>query len=424
MMLISGLISMLRNHMLKAAVAVACIAPNTYAEQPLQAVRGHKVYISPHTPVLHDAVILVRGGKIEKVVPAREARTVASLAPGCDGGVIVAGFQNSHVHFLGKVFEGAAGAPADRLADGLKTLLTAYGFTTAFDIASDLDNTLALRRRIDNGEVPGPRILTAGWPLFPVDGLPSYIDGLNPTVRARLPQPPNMEAATATVRRNLDAGAEATKLFLVTPQAGQGMRRMAPDVAAAAVDETHRRGRLVFAHPTDMDGLRAALASRVDILAHPPLGASAPWSPSLMAELRDSGVSIVPTLKLLKYELSKEKVPPTQAERILTETVSEFGKFVAAGGQVLFGTDVGYMSDADPTEEYELMARAGMSPRAILASLTTVPAQRWNEAARRGRLMPGMDADLVVLQSDPTDTVSSFARVRCTVRQGKVIFRR
>ena len=423
MMLPSGLINMLRTHILKAVLGAAFIAPNAYAEQPQRALHGHKVYISPHAPILHDAVILIRGGKIERVLPAREAQTVAPLDRGCDGGVIVAGFQNSHVHLLGKVFEAAAGAPADRLAGGLKTLLTGYGFTTAFDLASDRDNTLALRRRIDKGEVPGPRILTAGWPLFPVDGLPSYIDGLNATLRSRLPQPASVEAATAVVRQNLDAGAEATKLFLVTPQAGQGLRRMRPDIAAAAVDETHRRGRLVFAHPTDMDGLRAALASKVDILAHPPLGASAPWNPSLMTELRERGISMVPTLKLLRYELNKENVPPTQAEQILTETVSEFGKFVAAGGQVLFGTDVDYMSDADPTEEYTLMARAGMSARAILASLTTTPAQRWNEAARRGRLMPGMDADLVVLQADPADSVANFARVRCTVRQGEVIFR-
>ena len=415
---------MLRTHISRAVLAAACLAPHAYAEQPLRALRGHMVYTSPDKPVLRDAAILVRGDKIDKLVPAREARTIPSLAGECDGGVIVAGFQNSHVHFLGKVFEGAEGAPAGRLADGLRTLLTSYGFTTAFDIASDRDNTLALRRRIDSGELPGPRILTAGWPLFPVDGLPSYISGLNPVLRARLPQPASVEAAAAIVRQNLDAGAEATKLFLVTPQAGRGLRRMRADIAAAAAEETHRRGRLVFAHPTDVDGLRAALAARVDILAHPPLGAPAPWDASLMAELRSSGISMIPTLKLLKYELDKENVPPAQAGRLLAETVGEFGKFAAAGGQVLFGTDVDYMSDADPTEEYELMARAGMSTRAILASLTTAPAERWMEAGRRGRLMPGMDADLVVLRADPAESAANFGRVRCTIRQGKLIFRR
>jgi imidazolonepropionase-like amidohydrolase len=91
---------------------------------------------------------------------------------------------------------------------------------------------------------------------------------------------------------------------------------------------------------------------------------------------------------------------------------------------VLFGTDVDYMTDTDPSQEYELMALAGMSPMQILASLTTTPAERWNEAHRRGRLAPGMDADIVVLNDDPARSVRHFANVKCTLRGGKVIFAR
>src|SRR5262249_58915416 len=111
-----------------------------------------------------------------------------------------------------------------------------------------------------------------------------------------------------------------------------------------------------------------------------------------------------------------------EAERILQDSVHEFGLFAAAGGKVLFGTDVGYVSDADPTEEYVLMARAGMSPLQILASLTTTPAERWNETQRHGRIAPGMEADIVVLEGDPVRDVKQFANVKCTVRGGAVIF--
>jgi imidazolonepropionase-like amidohydrolase len=58
----------------------------------------------------------------------------------------------------------------------------------------------------------------------------------------------------------------------------------------------------------------------------------------------------------------------------------------------------------------------------ILASLTTAPAQRWNEADRRGRVAPDLDADLVVLAGDPADDVANFARVRCTFRGGALIY--
>jgi imidazolonepropionase-like amidohydrolase len=400
--------------------------PPAVADEPdTRVLRGLRVYTAPDAPPIEQGMVLVRGGRIVAAGRAdASAEAAAPLAPGCDGGVIVAGFQNSHVHLLGSVFTHAASRPAAELEAGLQQLLTRYGFTTAFDIASDRDNTLALRARMARGEVKGPRLLTAGLPLFPHQGLPIYLDHLDPAFRAKMPQPDSVAAALATVRQNLDAGTDATKLFLVTPQGPKPAKRLPADIAKAAADETHRRGKLVFAHPTDLDGVRAALQAGVDILAHPPLGTPAPWPPALMDELRAKGVSMVPTLKLLRHELAKEQVPPAVGERIVAESVQEVGRFAAAGGQILFGTDVDYMTDTDPTEEYELMAQAGMSPMQILASLTTNPAARWNEAERRGRIAPGQDADLVMLRSDPARDARAFANVACVLRGGEVIFQR
>ncbi|RQP21890.1 amidohydrolase family protein [Piscinibacter terrae] len=409
---------------------LACLSMWTLAMSPAhaagpaaQALRGTTIYPAPDATPIENGMVLIREGKIASVGMAdKDTEANPPLAAACDGGVILAGFQNSHVHLLGSAFANARTRPAAELEQGLTGLLTRWGFTTAFDIASDRDNTLALRARVDKGEIKGPRILTVGWALFPHDGLPIYIEHLDPAFRDKLPQPDSVDAALATVRQNLDAGTDATKLFLVTPQGPRPAKRMKPDIAAAAAEETHRRGKLVFAHPTDLDGVRAALQARVDILAHPPLGTPAPWPKPLMDQLRAEGVSMVPTLKLLRHELAKEQVPKEIAARIVNESVQEFGKFAAAGGKVLFGTDVDYMTDLDPTEEYELMGQAGMNPMQILASLTTAPAARWNESGRRGRIAPGMDADLVVLEADPREDVKRFAAVKCVVRGGKVIY--
>jgi imidazolonepropionase-like amidohydrolase len=269
-----------------------------------------------------------------------------------------------------------------------------------------------------------PRIMTAGLPLFPPQGLPSYISHLRKELLEKLPQPTSVDATLKVLGENFAAGADATKLFIATPQINIGTKRMSADIAYTAVNETHRHGKLVFSHPTDIAGVQAALAAHVDILAHPPLGAPAPWPELLMRQVRDAGMSMVPTLKLLQFELQKEQVPSATADRILDESVEEFGKFSAIGGQVLFGTDVGYMTDYDPTLEYELMAKAGMTPMQILASLTTLPAARWQEEDRRGRLAAGMDADILVLDADPADSPRNFANVRCVIRSGKVIYAR
>lgn len=383
-----------------------------------------RIYATPDTPAVRGHVVIT-GTKILSVTPASGKRaTAATRAPQCNGGVVVAGFQNSHVHFTGNEFRDARQQRAEALETALAQMLTRYGYTTVFDIASDRDNTLAMRDRIEKGDVRGPRILTAGWALFPPEGLPVYIKHMRPELLAKLPQPGSVDEALKIVRENFAAGADGTKLFLVTPQDHHSVKRMPAAIASAAADESHRQGKLIFAHPTDLEGVQAAIDSHVDILAHPPLGAPVPWPEPLMKQVRDRGMSMIPTLKLLEFELQKERVPPEMTAALLKENAIEVGKFAAMGGQVLFGTDVGYMTDYDPVREYELMAQAGLTPMQILASLTTTPAKRWKEQDRRGVVAAGQDADIVVLDADPADSVRNFAAVRCAIRGGEVIYTR
>ena len=131
---------------------------------------------------------------------------------------------------------------------------------------------------------------------------------------------------------------------------------------------------------------------------------------------------MVPTLQLWGYELAKAKLPAGVRDGIVALAERQLLAFSRAGGQVLFGTDVGYMTDFDPTREYALMAHAGLTPMQILASLTTAPAARWHAADRRGVLKPGFDADLVVLDGDPAADVTRFTAVKCTIRAGKELY--
>ena len=79
--------------------------------------------------------------------------------------------------------------------------------------------------------------------------------------------------------------------------------------------------------------------------------------------------------------------------------VAELGAYSKAGGEVLFGTDVGYTDHFDTTLEFTLMSQAGMTYQQILASLTTNPARRFKSSGHSGRIANGMNADLVVLRS-------------------------
>jgi imidazolonepropionase-like amidohydrolase len=102
--------------------------------------------------------------------------------------------------------------------------------------------------------------------------------------------------------------------------------------------------------------------------------------------------------------------------------VAELGAYSKAGGEVLFGTDIGYTDRFDTTLEFTLMSRAGMTYQQILSSLTTNPARRFGFAGHCGRIAKGMDADLVVLDTDPALDVRAFSSVRYVIRSGKIIF--
>ncbi|MGH8285820.1 MAG: amidohydrolase family protein, partial [Steroidobacteraceae bacterium] len=268
---------------------------------------GTRVYITPDSLPIDDGVVAVEGGKIVAVWPAANVRLRGDMRTSdCSGGVITAGFQNSHVHFTEGAFADAASQPPPNLTHSLESMLTRFGFTTVVDTGSDIANTSALRRRIEQRDVRGPRILTTGVPLYPAAGIPFYIRDLPPALLDLLPQPANATHAVEVVRENFSRGANATKLFIASPQTGGTIKRMPADIAHAAAGETHARGGLVMVHPTDVDGVRDAVAAGVDVLVHttidPP---KATWDPALIRNMLAGGVSVVPTLKLWNYELAK-----------------------------------------------------------------------------------------------------------------------
>jgi imidazolonepropionase-like amidohydrolase len=381
---------------------------------------GGRVQPAPDAPAIADGAVVIEGGAITAVGPRGAVRIPAgAVVLDCAGATVSAGFWNSHVHFTQSVWDAAASAPAERLAAGLRAMLTSYGFVRVVDTGSSPPNTLALRRRIESGEIPGPAVLTAGGSLVPGGGSPFYLRPL------RLPELATRAAAEPMVQAIVDAGADAIKLFSGSMAERDKIVVMPVDVVRAAVEAAHRRSRLVIAHPSDSAGARAAMEGGVDVLAHTfPAELDGPWDRALPALMRARGMALTPTLKLWPYELGKVGLPPEVVQRVLATGEAQVRAFSEAGGQVLFGTDVGYMTDYDPTDEYVYLQRAGLSFAQILAALTTAPATRFGQAARTGRLAVGLDADVTVVEGDPARDIRALARVRYALRAGRVIYER
>ena len=382
---------------------------------------GSKIYLSPGEPPIDDGSIVIHSSHILSVGP----RTAIHVPRGstvidCKGLVVTAGFWNSHVHiFLPGLLHAEKLSP-EQISSQLQEMLTRWGFTTVFDIASVLGNTNLIRHLISRGEVKGPRILTVGEPFWIKGGTPFYVKDFLETNHVSMPEVDSTAQATERVRQQIHDGADGIKIFANSVER-DGVLTMPLDLAQAIVAQAHRAGKPVFAHVSNNQGIEVAIQSGVNILAHTtPIDTA--WTPSLVQRMIAAHMALTPTLTLWDVESKKSHASPDDTEQWRSKAARQLQAFSQAGGQVLFGTDVGYIEQSDTAEEFEWMSRAGMNFGEILASLTTNPAQRFGYSTHSGRIAKGMDADLVILRADPAQSTSAFSQICYTIRNGEIIY--
>ena len=205
-------------------------------------------------------------------------------------------------------------------------------------------------------------------------------------------------------------GTDIVKLFVGSYHSPDDIIHMPVDIARAAVAEGHRHGQLVFAHPSDLEGVRVAMESGVDVLAHAPSKVDG-VDDALLKTMVDHHMAMIPTLKLFSGSNHIERIREIVA------------RFHGMGGTLLFGTDTGFLTDYDVKEEYRQLGMAGLSFQDVLAMLTTAPAAKFKVSAHSGTIRPGNDGDLTILLADPAaGDLQDFSRVAYTIRAGRVIF--
>jgi imidazolonepropionase-like amidohydrolase len=389
------------------SAAVWLLTAGTCWPQSL-AITDAVVYTGASAPPIRSATVVTKDGRIVAV------GTQVRVPPGyevirCEGCAVVAGFWNNHVHFTEQKWDAADRQPAKKLGGQLESMLTRSGFTTVVDTGSLLANTVALRRRIESGEVPGPRVLTAGQPVFPPDGVPYYVkDTLTPDVLRQMAPPKDAREAMASVADNIRGGADIVKLFTGSWVSREKVLPMPEGIAIEAVRTAHRSNRLVFSHTSNLAGTQIAIDSGVDVIAHAPEDTRG-IDDALLKKAVAQGMVMIPTLKLFGGDNNIEDI-----RRVVR-------RYHELGGTLVFGTDTGYLSDYDVKEEFDQLAKAGFGWPEILSMLTENPAQLFKDR-NRGRVAPGMIADLTVLEADPARDSSASSRVRFTIRNGRVIF--
>jgi len=412
---------MLRLRSAVGGLLVCCLGAAPAAKAQTWAVVNARIIPSPTAAPIEHGTLVVTDGAITALGPGKTVKVPkGSKRLDGKGGTLLAGFWNVHVHLTDPRFAQAATRPAAELSKGCREMLTSRGFTTVVDLGS-LENTHALKKR--QPELDCPRIISVELTMFPVDGVPIYVKReLGEEVAAALPQPRSAEEAAGIVRRSVELGAGAIKIFSGTWLGGRKTAEMKLDVVQAATAEAHKAGLLVFAHPQSDEGLRVAMEGGVDVLAHTVPGGSA-WPPELVQKLVERKMSLVPTLSLWRVEMQRSSQPQDVRDAFIAEGLGQLRAFFAGKGEVLFGTDVGYLKEEGADEEVARMTDAGMGWADVLRSLGEAPARRFKDASR-GTIQIGAPADLVLVDGDPRADPLALTRVRQTWVAGRSVFAR
>lgn len=385
----------MKNLTLASAIGV-CLAGCLIAEVDAQSehtfVRAAR-WLDPVAGVVHGAVVIeIANGRIATIEAPNEI-TVPSSATVRDLGdvTLLPGLIDAHVHL------GIGGRPEANAAADLRA-----GFTTVVDLGARTDYILRLRDRINRGEVDGPRILAAGKWIGKQGGICEF-GGIGVVGGA--------ENYRARVHENVDAGADVIKVCIST---WQGDAFTKPDAyemddaaLAATVEESHRAKRLAIAHAISSGSVKAALAARVDGLAH----AAYIDRPTAMV-LRERGVFMMPTLASLVGDAVD---PASVALRTSVETA------YSAGVRIVFGTDGGVLPHGENAKEFAALSKAGITPIDAIRAATINAAEAFALANEIGQIKVGYAADLIAVAGDPLKNFQGLASVSFVMRRGRII---
>jgi len=385
-----------------------------HAQSNNLAIINVKIYPAPDVDPISNGTIIIEQGKITCVGDFTKVKVPQDykIIDG-KGKVATAAFWNSHVHFTETYWQNSDKISKEKLEGYLKKMLTGYGFAYAFDLAElDFENLNNLRERINLGELDGPTILSVGIPF--TSKSPYYIQ---PAV---LPELKSITGVSEHIKEQLANGANGIKIWSGSPT-GNAIEYMPGDLIRLAGEICKSNHVPLFAHPSSTLGVEMAVDNGVNILAHTSPDDKKNWEPALVEKMISNNVCLIPTLNLFKWELEQDGINNLEDPLIKT-SINQLKDFASEGGGVLFGTDVGYMTEYNTTYEYILMAKAGMDFNQILATLTTNPAKIFGHESETGKIEVGMKADLVILERDPILDIKNFAEVKYTFKDGKCIY--
>jgi imidazolonepropionase-like amidohydrolase len=309
-----------------------------------------------------------------------------------------------------------------------KTLLA--GFTTVRNLGDSQNSTLALRKAVAAGWVPGPRIYTAGKSLATTGG---HADPTNGQNFALMGDPGPLQGvingaddARKAVRQRYKEGVDVIKITAtggVLSLATNGQNpQFTEEEMRAIITTAHDYGLKVAAHAHGTEGMKRAVLLGIDSIEHGTF-----MTDEVIALMKEHGTYYVPTLSAGHFVLEKAKIPgyfpPVVIPKALATGVAmtaTFQRAYHAGVKIAFGTDQGVAPHGENAKEFIYMVEAGMPPMKAIQSATLEAAKLLGVEKDLGTVEAGKYADLVAVPGDPLADIKLMTNVTFVMKAGVV----
>jgi imidazolonepropionase-like amidohydrolase len=362
-----------------------------------------------------DWAVLVSGDKIAAAGPVAELKVPAGAeVVALSGQTLLPGLIEAHSHVLlhpynetpwnDQVAHESEALRVARATNHLRNTLLA-GFTTIRDLGTEGAGyaDVGLKQAVEQGVIPGPRMLVATKAIVATGsyGPKGYAAGWHVPQGA---EEADGDSLIRVVRDQIGHGADWVKVYADYRwgPSNQAAPTFSLEELKLIVETARSSGRPVAAHSTTPEGMRRAVLAGVETIEHGSNG-----TPEVFRLMKEHGVALIPTLAATGARPGAKEA---------------FQAALAAGVIIGNGSDVGVFAHGENALELDAMVRFGMPPLDAVRAATSVDAKILHLQDKIGRVVPGLLADLIAVDGDPTQDISALHRV-VFVMKGGVLYK-